>query len=149
MKILIINGPNLNMLGERKPDVYGHKTLTEINAYIADYFKRVKLDFFQSNHEGEIIDKIQQAKIEFQGIVINPGAYTHYSYAIRDAIEACGIPVAEVHISNLAGREEFRRLSVVSDVCLGTLSGFGVYGYVLAVQALAHKIKRKSDDRTN
>jgi len=149
MKILIVNGPNLNMLGERKPEVYGQKTLAEINEFIKDYFRRVKLDFFQSNHEGEIIDKIQQAKNEFKAIVINPGAYTHYSYAIRDAIEACPLPVAEVHISNLAQREDFRRHSVVSDVCIGTVSGFGVYGYVLAVQALAHQLKRKSDDSAN
>ena len=149
MKILIINGPNLNMLGRRKPEVYGQKTLAQINDYLKDYFKRVKLDFFQSNHEGEIIDKIQRAGGEYQGIVINPGAYSHYSYAIRDAIEACGVPVAEVHISNLAQREDFRRHSVVSEVCIGTVSGFGAYGYIIAVQALAHKLKRKSDDSAN
>ncbi len=142
MKILIINGPNLNLLGEREPNVYGHKSLEEINVFIADYFKRVDLDFFQSNHEGEIIDKIHQARQFYDGIVINPGAYTHYSLAIRDAIEAVAIPVAEVHISNIDDRESFRRTSVISEVCAGTVSGFGVYGYVLAIQGLAHKIKR-------
>ncbi len=142
MKILIINGPNLNLLGSRKPDVYGHKSLDEVNEFIEGYFKRVKLEFFQSNHEGAIIDKIQQSAREYDGIAINPGAYTHYSYAIRDAIEAVAIPVAEVHISNVHGREDFRSTSVISDVCSGTISGFGIYGYVLAVQALAHQIKR-------
>jgi len=144
MKILIINGPNLNMLGERKPEIYGGKTLNEINDYIQDYFKRVTLAFFQSNHEGEIVDQIQQAKMEYAGIIINPGAYTHYSYAIREAIEACPLPVAEVHISNIFSREEFRSRSVISEVCLGTVSGFGNYSYVLAVQAVAHHLKRKA-----
>lgn len=144
MKILVIHGPNLNLLGARKPDVYGHKNLKEVNNYISEYFKRISLSFFQSNHEGEIIDKIQSSPGEFDGLVINPGAFTHYSYAIRDAIEACPLPVAEVHISNLAAREEFRQKSVISEVCQGTISGFGVYGYVLAVQAVGHKLKRKS-----
>lgn len=145
MKILIINGPNLNLLGSRKPDVYGYKNLEEVNEFINGYFKRVDLDFFQSNHEGAIIDKIHQAAHEAEGVVINPGAYTHYSYAIRDAIEAVDIPVAEVHISNVHGREDFRSTSVISDVCAGTISGFGIYGYVLAVQALAHQLKRKAE----
>ncbi len=145
MKILIINGPNLNLLGSRKPDVYGHKSLEAVNAFIKGYFKRVELEFFQSNHEGALIDKIQQAAHEAEGVVINPGAYTHYSYAIRDAIEAVAIPVAEVHISNVHGREDFRSTSVISDVCSGTISGFGIYGYVLAVQALAHQIKRNAE----
>lgn len=142
MKILVINGPNLNMLGTRKPDVYGHKSLQEVNAFIGEYFKKVTVDFFQSNHEGEIVDKIQQADGKYGGIAINPGAFTHYSYAIRDAIEAIQIPVAEVHISNVHNRESFRSQSVISAVCEGTVSGFGIYGYVLAVQALAHNLKR-------
>ena len=145
MKILVMNGPNLNLLGTRKPDVYGHKSLDEVNTFIEGYFKRVEIEFLQSNHEGEIIDKIHQAAHEVQGIVINPGAYTHSSYAIRDAIEAVDIPVAEVHISNVHGREDFRSRSVLSDVCAGTISGFGIYGYVLAVQALAHQLKRKAE----
>lgn len=143
MKILIINGPNLNLLGQRKPDVYGHKSLSEVNEYIRGYFKKVELEFYQSNHEGAIIDKLHEAMHFYDGIVINPGAYSHYSLAIRDAIEASAVPVVEVHISNIAAREAFRRTSVVSDVCAGTVSGFGIYGYVLAVQGLAHDIKRQ------
>jgi len=143
MKILILNGPNLNILGNRKPEQYGSETLEAINTYIADYFKKVELDFFQSNHEGEIIDHIQTAARHFQGIVINPGAYTHYSYAIRDALEACALPVVEVHLSNIDGREEFRRNSVISAVCWGTITGLGKYGYILAVQALAHHLSKK------
>lgn len=146
MEILVINGPNLNLLGQRKPDVYGHRSLNELNAFIQDYFKKVKLEFYQSNHEGQIIDRIHKAMMHFDGIVINPGALTHYSYALRDAIEACTIPVVEVHLSNVAAREPFRHVSVISEVCQGTISGFGAYGYVLAVQALAHKIKRLNND---
>jgi len=142
MKILVINGPNLNLLGQRKPDVYGHKNLQEINTFINDYFKRVKIEFFQSNHEGAIVDKLHEADGKFAGVVINPGAFTHYSYAIRDAIEAISVPAAEVHISNVHGREDFRKTSVVAEVCQGTVSGFGVYGYIMAVQALAHRVKR-------
>lgn len=142
MKILVINGPNLNMLGQRKPEVYGGQTLVEINSYIKSYFDKVKVDFFQSNHEGAIIDKIQEAPGKFDGIAINPGAYSHYSYAIRDAIEACPKPVVEIHISNIYKREEFRRHSVISDACSGVISGFGKYGYVLAIQAIAHRLKR-------
>ena len=146
MKILIINGPNLNLLGKRNPDIYGHRSLNELNTFVKDYFKKVKLEFYQSNHEGDIIDRIHQAMTQFDGIVINPGALTHYSYALRDAIEACTIPVVEVHLSNVAARESFRNISVISEVCQGTISGFGAYGYVLAVQALAHKIKRLNND---
>ncbi len=146
MKILIINGPNLNLLGKRKPDVYGHRSLNELNAFVKEYFKKVQLEFYQSNHEGDIIDRIHKAMTQFDGIVINPGALTHYSYALRDAIEACRIPVVEVHLSNVAAREPFRHISVISEVCQGTISGFGAYGYVIAVQALAHKLKRQNHD---
>ncbi len=143
MNILIINGPNLNLLGIRKPELYGGKTLNETNEFIKSYFKGVKIHFFQSNHEGEIIDKIHESMKIQHGIVLNPGAFGHYSYAIRDAIEACTIPVVEIHISNIAAREEFRKMSVISAVCKGTISGLGIYGYVLAVQALVHQLKRK------
>ncbi len=146
MKILIINGPNLNLLGKRNPDIYGHRSLNELNTFVKDYFKKVKLEFYQSNHEGDIIDRIHQAMTQFDGIVINPGALTHYSYALRDAIEACTIPVVEVHLSNVAARESFRNISVISEVCQGTISGFGAYGYVIGVQALAHRIKRLNND---
>lgn len=145
MHILIINGPNLNLLGARRPDVYGYKSFEEVNAYIKDYFKRVKTSFFQSNHEGEIIDQIQEVPKSYDGLVINPGALTHYSYAIRDAIESIDKPVVEVHISNIAAREPFRQKSVISDVCFGTISGFGIYGYILASQALAHHLKKEKE----
>ena len=145
MHILIINGPNLNLLGNRKPELYGYTSLDEVNQYIREYFKKVKLTFFQSNHEGEIVDQIHKFPESFDGLVINPGALTHYSYAVRDAIEAVNKPVVEVHISNIAGREEFRQKSVISQVCSGTVSGFGIYGYVLGVQALAHNLKNEKE----
>jgi len=143
VKIIVINGPNLNMLGIRKPEVYGAKSLDEINDYIKSYFDKVIVEFFQSNHEGVLIDKIQEASEKYNGIVINPGALSHYSYAIRDAIEACQKPVVEVHLTNIYKREEFRGISVISPVCSGSISGLGKYGYVLAVQAIAHRLKRK------
>ena len=144
MKILEINGPNLNLLGRRDPGHYGNETLEAMNTYIADYFKKVELQFSQSNHEGEIIEQIQSAAAKhFQGLIINPGAFTHYSYAIRDALESCALPVIEVHLSNIYAREEFRRQSVISPVCWGTIAGLGKYGYILAVQALAHQLSHK------
>jgi 3-dehydroquinate dehydratase-2 len=144
MKILVINGPNLNMLGRRNPEQYGHETLEAMNTYIADYFKKVEIQFYHSNHEGDIIEQIQSAAAKhFQGLVINPGAFTHYSYAIRDAIELCALLVIEVHLSNIYAREEFRHLSVISPVCWGTITGLGKYGYILAVQALAHHLSKK------
>jgi 3-dehydroquinate dehydratase-2 len=146
MKILIINGPNLNMLGRRQPEHYGKETLEAINLYIADYFKKIEVQFYQGNSEGEIIDQIQSAVAKnFKGLVINPGAYTHYSYAIRDALESCGLPAVEIHLSNIDAREEFRRISVISPVCWGTISGLGKYGYILAVQALAHRLAKKEN----
>ncbi len=143
MHILVIHGPNLNLLGARKPDIYGHRSLDEVNRYISEYFKRIQLEFFQSNHEGHIIERLHEAPKQYGGVVINPGAYGHYAYAIRDAIEAIELPVVEVHISNIAARESFRRESVISAVCKGTVSGFGIYGYILAVQAIAHELKRQ------
>lgn len=142
MKVLVIHGPNLNLLGIREPHIYGTRTLENVNEFISSYFKKVTLDFFQSNHEGEIVDKIQQAAGIYDGIVLNAAAYTHYSYAIRDVIEAVSPPVIEVHISNVYAREKFRHKSVISDVCNGTIVGLGVYGYVIAVQSLAHHHKR-------
>lgn len=145
MHILIINGPNLNMLGVRRPDVYGHKSLDEVNTYVKEYFKKVKVSFFQSNEEGGIINEIQQIPGQYDGLVINPGAFTHYSYAIRDAIESISLPVIEIHISNIASREGFRQKSVISDVCEGTISGLGIYGYILAVQAIAHRLRKERE----
>jgi len=143
VKVLVINGPNLNLLGSRKPEVYGALALEEINKYIEHYFKNTKINFYQSNHEGEIIDTLHDAQLKYEGIVINAGAYTHYSYAIRDAIEAISIPVIEVHLSNVANREEFRKTSVIAPVCHGSISGFGKYSYVLAIRALVHKSHQK------
>lgn len=143
MHVLVIHGPNLNMLGTRKPEIYGSSDLNNINTYIQDYFKNTKVSFFQSNHEGEIIDNLHSAHQKYIGVVINAGAFTHYSYAIRDAIEAIDIPVIEVHLSNIANREEFRKISVIAPVCRGSISGFGRYSYVLAIRALVHKSHQK------
>jgi len=143
MKILILNGPNLNLLGTREPEVYGSRTLEDLNIYIRDYFKKTELEFVQSNHEGELIDQIQKAEGSYEGIVLNAGALTHYSYAIRDAIAAVSLPVMEVHLSNVAAREDFRRNSVIAPVVQGSISGLGAYGYVLAVRAIAHQAIHK------
>lgn len=136
MKILVINGPNLNMLGKREPEIYGKTTLDDINNNIASNFPDEEFVFFQSNHEGEIIDFIQQNYTEAKGAVINPGAFTHYSYAILDAIKSVDIPFIEVHISNIYSREEFRQKSVTAKACKGVISGLGNYGYSMAVDAL-------------
>ena len=138
-KILVLNGPNLNMTGIRKKNVYGGETLKQINDELKLYGKAngAKVSFFQSNHEGDIIDVIHESKDEFDGVVINAGAYTHYSYAIHDAIHDIRIPCVEVHISNIYARDEFRSHSVLSPVCAGTIAGFGINGYFLALQALS------------
>lgn len=139
-KILIINGPNLNMVGVREPGVYGTETLETICSQIAEYASSLGLeaDFIQSNHEGVILDKIHGAKAEYAGVVINAGAWTHYSYALRDAIAAVKpLPFVEVHMSNIHAREEFRHHSVISPVCAGQICGFGANSYILGVQALS------------
>ncbi len=140
-KILIINGPNLNMLGIREPGVYGTETLETLCEKIrkkADLLN-AKVDFYQSNIEGEIINKIHLAMGDFDGIVINPGAFTHYSYAIRDAISAINLPVIEVHISNVHKREEFRHKSVTAPVCKGQICGLGTNGYLYALEELINE----------
>jgi len=138
-KILIMNGPNLNLTGLREPLVYGGKTLSEINDGIAEQAARsgLETEFFQSNCEGEIIGALHSAPDRFDGVILNAGAYTHYSYAIRDAIAAISCPVVEVHMSNIHAREEFRRNSVIAPVCAGQICGFGAQGYILALTALA------------
>ncbi len=141
MKILVINGPNLNLLGKREPDIYGSLSLEDINRRIAALAAElgVEVSFFQSNHEGELVQKIQEAMGVFQAIVINPGAYTHTSVALRDAISSTGIPTIETHISNIYKREEFRKHSYISGVAVGQIAGFGPDSYLLAVRAaVAH-----------
>ncbi len=145
MKILIINGPNLNLLGVREPEKYGVDSLEKINAYlladIAINHPNIQLDFFQSNHEGEILDQIHHARDDYDGIIINAGAFTHYSYALRDAISAIFLPVIEVHLTNIYNREDFRKTSVLSAVCIGSINGFGKHSYRLAIEALALRLE--------
>ncbi len=139
-KILILNGPNLNMTGIRKKNVYGSETLKQINDELKIYGKAngAKLDFFQSNHEGDIIDVIHESRYSYDGVVINAGAYTHYSYAIHDAIEAVNeyTPFVEVHMSNIHEREDFRKISVITDVCIKQISGYGKDSYKMGIDLL-------------
>lgn len=141
MKILVMNGPNLNLLGEREPAIYGGDTLNSINAELREKAEKMgfEIDFFQSNGEGEIIDALHAARLDCAGVILNAGAYTHYSYAIRDAIAAIKIPVVEVHLSNVNSRDEFRKTSVIAPVCVGTIAGFGKYSYHLALDALNYR----------
>ncbi len=133
-KILVINGPNLNMLGKRKKEHYGVKTLDEINQMIKDYDKTIDFDFFQSNYEGAIIDRIQ--KLDFDAIIINPGAYTHTSVAIRDALEIATCPKVEVHLSDVFNREDFRKIDYIKDVCDKTITNLKEESYIEAVKYL-------------
>ncbi len=136
--MLVLHGPNLNLTGFREPDVYGRKTLDEINAHIQQEASKVNVEvrILQSNHEGVLIDMIQEHRKWADGIVINPGALAHYSYALREALASVRMPVVEVHISNVHNREEFRHKSVISPVTIGQIVGLGSYGYVLAIQGL-------------
>lgn len=138
MDVMVIHGPNLNLLGQRKIEIYGNQSLDYINGEILEYGKKngFKIEIYQTNSEGEIIDLLHRAGRECQGVVLNPGAYTHYSYAIGDAVEAIDIPVVEVHISNIYSREEFRRKSVIAPYSAGQITGFGPFGYILALEAL-------------
>lgn len=138
--ILVVNGPNLNLLGRRQPEIYGGDTLTEIEEWL-ESTADCRLVFVQSNSEGAIIDALHRHGFaaDCGGIVLNAGAYTHYSYAIADAIAAIEVPVVEVHMSNVHAREDFRRTSVIAPVCIGTISGFGKNSYALAIKALADK----------
>jgi len=143
MKVLVINGPNLNRLGLREPEIYGSFTLADLERALKKEGEvlGIELDFFQSNSEGAIVDTIQQARGRYDGIIINPGAYTHYSIAIRDAIAGEGIPTVEVHISNIYKREEFRHHSVIAPVAIGQISGFGIYGYIMALYGLNNYLR--------
>ncbi|MDO5457637.1 MAG: type II 3-dehydroquinate dehydratase [Atopococcus tabaci] len=139
MKIAIIHGPNLNFLGIREPEIYGSQTLETINSILEDYGKEKNLDltFFQSNSEGAVIDFIQKChRDRVEGIVINPAAYTHYSYAIHDALKSVDIPAVEVHLSNINTREDFRKESVTASACIGQIAGFGSQSYLLGLEAL-------------
>ena len=138
MRILIINGPNLNLIGKREPEVYGSETLDEIMEWLeaSPEMREHELEHFQSNHEGAIIDRLHNAMGQTDGIIINPGAYSHTSYAIRDAITSVGIPTMEVHLSDIHNREEFRRLSVISPVCVGQISGLGKKSYLEGLKKL-------------
>ncbi len=142
MRILILNGPNLNLLGTREPDTYGAATLSDLEESLRTEFDTHDLSFLQSNTEGVLIDAIQGAA-ELDGIVFNPGGYTHTSVALRDAVAGVPVPVVEVHISNVAAREPFRHTSLIAPVCIGHVAGFGLSGYRLAVLALEHHAERK------
>ncbi len=141
-KILVVNGPNLGMLGKRQPEIYGADTLCSINKEIEAYAQKlgISCDFFQSDCEGDIVSKIHTLATDYDGCILNAGAYTHYSIAIRDAISCVDKPVIEVHLSNVHSREEFRHTSVISAVCKGVIAGFGKNSYILAVKALGEII---------
>jgi 3-dehydroquinate dehydratase-2 len=143
MRVLVIHGPNLNMLGEREPAVYGLQTLAAIDAAIAALARELSIDVtcVQHNGEGAIIDELHAARGAYDAVILNPGAYTHYSYAIADAIAAIGVPVIETHLSNTQARVAFRRTSVVAPVCVGTIAGFGAQSYLLALRAAANLAK--------
>ncbi len=147
MKILVINGPNLNMLGIREPEIYGNETYKDLCDLIEDYAtkKGIGVEIFQSNHEGVLVDKIQQAHQKFDGIVINPAAYTHTSVALLDALKAVGISAVEVHISDVSKREDFRRISYVREYCSATVSGLGFKGYLKAIDIL---LENKNDSNS-
>jgi len=138
IKLLVIHGPNLNLLGEREPEIYGRMSLADLNREIKKYAKSkgAKVGFFQSNHEGEIIDRIHSVRKKIDGLIINPGALTHYSYALRDAIAGAQIPTVEVHLSDIYNRDPFRKISVIKDVCLKQISGLGKESYFRGIDFL-------------
>lgn len=145
MKILFLNGPNLNLLGTRQPEIYGRTTLADIEAQVRNRaaILGVDIEFRQSNHEGQLVDWIQEARGRFEAIALNAAAYTHTSVALRDAISAVGLPVVELHLSNIHAREDFRHRSLIAPVCVGQVSGFGAFSYILALEA-AVNVKRSA-----
>jgi len=147
MNILVLNGPNLQLLGSREPSVYGSQTLQDVQASMEKLAVKlgVEISFNQTNHEGELVDLIGKAPQNFQGIIINPAAYTHTSIAIRDAISGVGLPAIELHISNVHAREEFRHKSLIAPVCLGQICGLGTYGYEVALLAMVNYLTKTSN----
>lgn len=145
LKIGIVNGPNLNMLGKRDQKIYGNLTLEKINSKTKSFAEKkgIELIIMQSNFEGEIIEFIQQTSSQVDGLIINPAAFTHYSYAIADALRDCSIPVVEVHLSNIFSREDFREKSVTASACIGQIAGFGYQSYILAIHALQDFLKKR------
>jgi 3-dehydroquinate dehydratase-2 len=142
VNVLVVNGPNLNLLGEREPAVYGRMTLPQLERRVRSHARkrRQRVRFFQSNHEGEIIDELQRQRKWAAAVVINPGAFTHYSYAIRDALASIALPAVEVHLSDVNAREEFRKISVVRDVCVAVRAGKGLDSYLEALDLLAERV---------
>lgn len=145
MRLLLINGPNLNTLGRRQPQIYGSLTLADIEGRVSQRAQElgVEVRCFQANEEGSIVDFLQQEAEGAQGVIINPGALTHYGLSLRDALEGTGLPIVEVHISNIYGREEFRRHSVIADIALGQVSGLGWRGYIAALETLVEVLKER------
>lgn len=145
-RILVLHGPNLNMLGQREPEIYGRQTLAEIDQALAERAESlgVGLESFQSNHEGELIDRIQAAASEADGLIINPGGLTHSSVSLRDAVLSVGLPAIEVHLSNIHARERFRRHSITAGACLGVITGLGWRGYLLALEALVDQLAEQA-----
>jgi len=150
MKMLIVNGPNLNLIGKREPDIYGSVGLESLMKKVVERGKRldVSIDFYQSNEEGALVTRIGDAIDRYDGIIINPAAYTHTSVALRDALMACKIPCVEVHLSNIYSREEFRRKSLTAAACIGQICGFGGMSYILGLEALVSYVKGKKNRST-
>jgi 3-dehydroquinate dehydratase II len=145
LSILVLHGPNLNLLGQREPGIYGSLTLADINRLLAEEASKMAVEILavQSNHEGVLVDKIHSALAQHQGLLINPGAYTHTSVALRDAIAGVNLPTVEVHLSNIYRREEFRHHSYIAPVAVGQISGFGAQSYLLGLQALVHHLREQ------